>query len=72
METLILTCTILSVILSIIAIGLGLYAVIGFESMKRSTHKIEYMPVEVPAFTANQDKEFKETLNEDFTESFIL
>lgn len=72
METLILVCSILSVILSVGAFGLALEAVIEQRAMKKSTHKLEYVPVTVPEFTQKQDREFKETLNEDIMDSFII
>lgn len=72
MEILILVCSIISIIFSIGAIALSLYVVVQLEAMKKSTHKLEYVPVKMPEFTDKQDREFKETLNEDFAESFIL
>lgn len=72
METLILTCSIVATIFSIVALILGICSLISIEAFKRSTHKIEYMPVPLPDFTKAQDKEFKETLNDDFTGSFII
>ena len=51
---------------------LAIYVLIEFKAMKKSTHKIEYMPVPVPDFTAKQDKEFKETLNEDYSSQFMV
>jgi hypothetical protein len=72
MEILILVCTILSVVFGLMGFGLALFSFIELQAMKKSTHKLEYVPVNVPEFSAKQDKEFKETLNEDFSSSFIL
>jgi hypothetical protein len=42
------------------------------KAMKKSTHKIEYVPVPVPEVDPKKDREFKETLNEDYSSSFMV
>ena len=64
--------SILSLLLSLPSMILAIYVLIEFKAMKKSTHKIEYMPVPMPDFTAKQDKEFKETLNEDYSSQFMV
>jgi len=72
METLILTFSTISFLVSLPALVVSLYTLIELKAMKKSTHKVEYMPVPVPEFSAKQDKEFKETLNQDFMDSFVV
>lgn len=69
METLILTFSTISFLVSLPALVISLYTLVELKAMKKSTHKIEYVPVN---FTDKQDKEFKETLNEDMMSSFIV
>jgi hypothetical protein len=54
------------------ALVVSIYTLIEFKAMQKSTHKIEYMPIPVPEVNAKQEKEFKETFNEDFNDNFIL
>lgn len=72
MEVLILTCSILSILVSLPALAISLYTLIELKAMKKSTHKIEYVPAPIPDFTPKQDKEFKESLNEDYMDSFVV
>jgi hypothetical protein len=72
MQTLILTFSTISFLVSLPALVVALYTLVEIKAMKKSTHKVEYMPVPVPEFTPKQDKEFKETLNEDHLSSFIV
>ena len=72
METLILTFSTISFLVSLPALVVSLYTLVELKAMKKSTHKVEYMPVPVPDFTPKQDKEFKETLNQDFMDSFVV
>lgn len=74
MEVLILICSILSLLVGLPALVVSLYTLIELKAMKKSTHKIEYMPIPMPEneFTPKQDKEFKETLNEDYLGSFVV
>jgi len=72
METLTLVFSILSMVMALSALVIAIYTMIENKAMKLSTHKVEYMPVPVPEFTPKQDKEFKETLNEDFMSSFVV
>lgn len=69
METLILTFSTISFLVSLPALVISLYTLIELKAMKKSTHKIEYVPVN---FTDKQDREFKETLNENMMDSFIV
>jgi hypothetical protein len=60
------------------AIIIALYCIIEMKAFKRSTHKIEYMPVPVPdigSLTERQkkeEKEFKEGFNKDMMDDFIV
>ena len=72
MESMIVIFSILSILISIPALVVSLYTLIELKAMKKSTHRIEYMPIPVPEVDAKVDKEFKESLNEDFTSSFIV
>ena len=65
-------CSILSLLVSLPALVVSLYTLIELKAMKKSTHKIEYMPMPLPEFSPKQDKEFKETLNEDYMDSFVV
>ncbi len=57
MQVLILTCTIISGVFSLIAIALSLTAIIIVMAMKNSTHKIEWMPVKTPYDNTEEDVE---------------
>ena len=73
MEILILIFSIISIMVSLPALVVSLYTLIELKAMKKSTHKIEYMPVPTPDFTPKQDREFKETLmGDEYTDSFIV
>lgn len=69
METLTLTFSTISFLVSLPALIVSLYTLTELKAMKKSTHKIEYVPVN---FTDKQDREFKETLNQDMMDSFIV
>lgn len=70
METLILTFSTISFLLALPALSVALYTLTELKAMKKSTHKIEYVPV--PQFSDKQDREFKETLNDTMMDSFIV
>lgn len=55
---------------SLPALIVSIYTLIELKAMKKSTHKIEYMPV--PALDPKLDREFKETFNEDYNDSFVV
>lgn len=69
MEVLIVICSIISVLVGLPALVVSLYTLVELKAMKKSTHKIEYLPVN---FNDKQDKEFKETFNDDHLNSFIV
>lgn len=55
---------------SLPALIVSIYTLIELKAMKKSTHKIEYMPV--PTLDPKLDREFKETFNEDYNDSFVV
>ena len=57
MEILILTCTIISVIMSIFSLALGAYAAIIVIGLRNSTHKIEWRPIQDPFKNSEEDVE---------------
>jgi len=57
MEVLILTCTIISGLISLFAIALSLNAIIEVKALKNSTHKIEWMPIQEPFKNKEEDVE---------------
>jgi hypothetical protein len=64
----ILVCSITACIFSVIALVLGILALIKVIAMEKSTHSIQYMPMEEWATPENEieeiNKEFKEELIE--------
>jgi len=62
--------SIVSFLVGLPAIAISLYTLIELKAMKKSTHKIQYVPV--PDYTPKQDQEFKESFNEDFSSQFIV
>lgn len=62
MQILILTCTIISSILSIFAIALSLWSIVEHRAMKNSTHRLEWVPVKNPY---NNNEEDMEDFNKD-------
>lgn len=70
MEVLILICSIMAILISLPALCLSVYTLIELKAMKKSTHKIEYMPV--PVADPKLEREFKETFNEDYNGSFVV
>ena len=57
MQTLMLVCSIISLIISLFAISLSLIAVIKVEALNKSTHRIEWMPVKDPYQNKQEDIE---------------
>ena len=57
MEVLILTCSIISGVFSLFAIGLSLTAIIEVKALKNSTHKIEWLPLKTPYENSQEDIE---------------
>lgn len=57
MQVLILSCTIISIIISIFAISLSLIAIIKVEALNKSTHKIEWLPIKNPYENKEEDLE---------------
>lgn len=55
MQILILTCTIISVIMSIFALSLSFWSIIEHRAMKNSTHKLEWVPVKDPYSNSEDD-----------------
>jgi len=72
MEILIVVCSIVSVLIGLPALVISLYTLVELKAMKKSTHKLEYVPVPVPEVTPKQEREFKETFNEDYNSSFVV
>lgn len=62
MEVLILSCTIISGIISLFAIGLSLTAIINVKALQNSTHKIQWMPIEDPF--KNKEEDLEEAFDE--------
>ena len=61
MQILMTVCSIISVIMSVIAIILGCISVSMIVGLKNSTHKIEWMPIKDPYKNAEEDvEEFNE------------
>ena len=57
MEVLILTCTIISGLISLFAIALSLTAIIEVKALKNSTHRVEWLPVKNPYENKEEDVE---------------
>lgn len=72
MEILIAVCSIVSILIGLPALVISLYTLVELKAMKKSTHKLEYVPVPVPEVTPKQEREFKETFNEDYNSSFVV
>jgi hypothetical protein len=72
MEILIMTCTILSILISLPAIAIALYTLIELKAFKKSTHRVEYMPIPVPDVDAKKNKEFLEGFSPDNGDDFII
>lgn len=69
MEMLIVICSIVSVLVGLPALVLSLYTLVELKAMKKSTHKVQYVPVN---FNEKQDREFKESFGDDGLDSFIV
>jgi hypothetical protein len=72
MIVLLTVCSILSVLMALPALVVSIYTLIEFKAMQKSTHKIEYMPIPVPEVNPKEEKEFKESFNEDYNDKFII
>ena len=57
METLILTFSIVSLIISIFALALGTYAAVIVVGLRNSTHRVEWMPIKDPYVNKEEDVE---------------
>ena len=57
MQTLILTCTIISSVFSILALMLGGFSVIMVVGLRNSTHRIEWKPIQDPFKNDPEDVE---------------
>lgn len=69
METLIVICSIVSFLVGLPALVVSLYTLVELKAMKKSTHKVQYVPVN---FNEKQDREFKESFGDDGLDSFIV
>ena len=69
MEVLIVICSIVSVLVGLPALVVSLYTLVELKAMKKSTHKVQYVPVN---FNEKQDREFKESFGDDGLDSFIV
>lgn len=69
MEMLIVICSIVSVLVGLPALVVSLYTLVELKAMKKSTHKVQYVPVN---FNEKQDREFKESFGDDGLDSFIV
>lgn len=55
MQTLMLVCSIISLIVSLFAISLSLISIIKVEALNKSTHRIEWLPVKDPFQNKEED-----------------
>jgi len=72
MEILIIVCSILAILISLPAICISLYTLLELKAFKKSTHKIEYMPMPVPDLAPSKNKEFLEGFSGDGSDQFII
>ena len=72
MEILTVICSILSILISVPAIAIAVYTLIELKAFKKSTHKIEYMPIPVPDVDAKKNREFLEGFTPDSGDDFII
>jgi len=54
------------------AIAIALYTLIELKAFKKSTHRVEYMPIPVPDVDAKKNKEFLEGFAPDNGDDFII
>lgn len=65
---LILICSIISGIISLFAIGLSLIAIIDVKALQKSTHKIQWVPIDDPYKNKEEDvEEVFDELNDPIT-----
>jgi len=62
LEVLILSCSIISGIISLFAIALSLTAIINVKALQNSTHKIQWVPIKEPF--ENKDEDLEEVFDE--------
>ena len=73
MEILIVSCSILSILISLPAIAIALYTLIEIKAFQRSTHKVEFMPMPTPeSVSPKVNKEFMEGFMPDDGRDFII
>lgn len=72
MEILIIVCSILAILISLPAIAIAVYTLIELKAFKKSTHKIEYMPIPEPDLSPRKNKEFLEGFGPDTGEDFLI
>lgn len=72
METLILVCSMMAILISLPAIVISLYTLVELKAFKRSTHKVEFVPVPTPEVSPKINKEFMEGFQPDMTEGFMV
>lgn len=72
MMVLMMTCSILSILISLPALVISLYTLLELKAFNKSTHKIEYMPVPVPDVSPSKNKEFLEGFSGDESDQFII
>ena len=70
MEILIASFSVIAIFSSIAGLVVSLYTLVELKAMKKSTHKVEYMPIPMP--DPKIEREFKETFNEDYNSAFVV
>ena len=72
MEILIVICATMAILISLPAICISLYTLVELKAFKRSTHKVEFVPVPTPDVSTKINKEFMEGFQPDGTEGFMV
>lgn len=72
MEILIVVFSVMSILISLPAIIIALYTLVELKAFKKSTHRIEYMPVPEPELSPSKKKEFLEGFMPDDSDQFII
>jgi hypothetical protein len=62
----------MSILISLPAIIIALYTLVELKAFKKSTHRIEYMPVPEPELSQSKKKEFLEGFMPDDSDQFII
>jgi hypothetical protein len=63
---------VIAILISLPAICISLYTLVEIKAFKKSTHKVEFVPMNAPEVSPKVNKEFMEGFGPDMGEGFMV